>query len=427
MKLFFRILVPVGILLIAFLTVRWLMATRPTPMVRTPPPTVMAVDATRLKKTDYQVFVRTRGVVKPRTQSTLKPEVSGKVVSVAPNFREGGFFEEGDVLLEIDPSDYETALTVAKATLAQRESALELERAQHEQAKENWRLLGDGTDPNPLTLREPQLAEAIANVESAKARVEEAERDLARTKITAPYAGHVQSYSVDVGQYVSPGNDLATIFAVDYVEVRMPIDNRDIDYIQLPERYRGGQEQREPGTRVLLRGEYGSRNVTWEGRLVRADGVIDSGSRQLFVVAQVDDPYGQRAKDKPPLKVGQWVYAEIEGEKLEDVFVIPRSAVRKGDGDEVLIIDADSLIQRRPVSMVASDEENIIVREGLEEGEVLCLTPMRFAAEGVRVVATIDGVPPKPQGPPKGMGPPVGGRPGKPGMAKPAAAAETKS
>jgi len=391
------------------------MSTRPAPQTRTPPPTVQAVDATRLKPTDYQVFVQTWGRVKPRTRSTLKPEVAGRVLSIAPNLREGGFFEEGDLLLEIDSRDYETALTVAKATLAQRQGALELERAQHEQAKENWRLLGDGTDPNPLTLRVPQLAEAVANVESAEARVQEAERNLERTRITAPYAGRVQSYSVDVGQYVSPGNSLAEIFAVDYVEIRMPISNNDIDFVELPEIYRNEGSNPEPnGPAVFLTGQYGSREVTWEGRMVRADGAYDSGTTQLFVVAQVDDPYSHKDGDTPPLKVGQYVQARIEGTVLENVFVVPRSAVR--DDAEVLIIDEEGAIRRRSVTIITRDPDNVIVRDGLNAGEVLCLTPMQFAADGAKVVATIDGVAPERKGPPSG-GP--AGKTGKPGMAKP--------
>jgi RND family efflux transporter MFP subunit len=306
-------------------------------------------------------------------------------------------------LLKIDPRDYQTAMVVAEATLKLRQSELELEKAQHEQAKENWALLGDGTDPSPLTLREPQLAEAMAAVESARARLEEAKRNLERTVIVAPYTGRVQRKMVDVGQVVTPGNDLALIFAIDFVEVRLPIRNDRLDFIELPEQYRGDradQEQSQPP--VVLRGTYGSREVNWEGAIVRAEGAYDEKTRELFVVAQVDDPYAHRGDNRPPLKVGQFVEATIYGTVLSNVFVVPRSALR--DNREVLVVGDDNTIQRRDIRWLWKDEEQVIIGEGLEEGEVLCTTPLVFAADGAAVLPVIDGQEPPRQGAPGGPG-----------------------
>ncbi len=411
MKLLIRILVPLGILALTILTVTWMMSNQPTPQMRVPPTPQVAVDATTLQPTSFQVLIPSQGVVKPRTKSTLKTEVGGRVMTIAPNFREGGFFEEGDALLHIDPRDYQTAVTVAAANLAQREAALELEKAQHDQALENWKLLGDGSEPSALTLREPQLAEAVANVESARARLEEAQRNLTKTTIAAPYAGRVQTNMVDVGQFVSPGNSLADIFAVDYAEIRLSLQNEFLDFIQLPEDYRGkADDQAESRPRVRIKGNYGSREVTWEGVVVRADGTYDARSRMQWVVAQVEDPYGQSNPDTPPLKVGQYVTAELYGDLLENIFVIPRSAVR--DGNEVLVVDAENKLRRRLVSIIWRQDEQCVVSEGLQAGDILCTTPMTFAADGTQVLPTIDGVTPTP--------PPGTGGPGKPPGGKPA-------
>ena len=419
MKLLFRIVVPVSILLLTVMSVRWMMNNRPTPQIRRPPPSITAVDATRLNAVEYQVRIPSQGVVRPRTQSTLIPQVSGRITSISPNFRDGGFFEKDDELLVIDPRDYETAVVAAEATLAQRQSALEIERAQHDQAVENWKLLGKGAPPNPLTLREPQLAEAKANVESANARVLEAKRNLERTIIVAPYAGRILQKQVDVGQTVSPGNPLATVFAVDYVEIRLPLVNDYLDFIALPEDYRGDTSNKtQSGPKVILTGKHGSKDVTWQGEIIRADGAFDPGSRQLFVVAQVDDPYSRKGQGEPPLKVNQFVQAEIIGHKLEGVYVIPRSAVR--DGKELLVIDAENKIRRRSITPLWKDTDSVIVRDNLNQGEVLCLTPMTFAADGALVAPTIDGVAPKPKGP-RGGAKGGGKRPGgqKPGSGKP--------
>jgi membrane fusion protein, multidrug efflux system len=422
MKQLFRILVPVAILAVTILTVRWMMLNRPEPQMRRPPTAITAVDATRIKPTSYQVRIPSQGVVQPRTQSTLIPQVSGRIISISPSFRDGGFFEKDETLLTIDPSDYETAVVAAEATLAQRESALELEKAQHEQAVENWQLLGKGAKPNPLTLREPQLAEAKANVDSAQARVVEAQRNLQRTTIKAPYAGRVLRKQVDVGQTVSPGNQLAVLFAVDYVEVRLPILNEHLDFLDLPENYRGELPTSErQHLKVTLKGTHGSKEVTWQGEIVRAEGAFDPDSRQLFVVAQVDDPYSRTDADQPPLKVNQFVEAKIFGTALDEIFIIPRSAVR--DAKEVLLINQENQIQRTPVSALWRDANNIVVRENLKAGDVLCLTPMTFAVNGAEVLPTIDGVAPKrpnaPGGPGGRRGP--GGKPGdgKPAKGKP--------
>lgn len=393
MKQLLRILVPFSILVITALTVRWMMLNRPEPQMRRPPTSKTAVVGTRIKPVSYQVRIPSQGVVQPRTQSTLIPQVSGEIIWISPSFRDGGFFEQGEELLKIDQSDYNTAVVAAEATLAQRESALELEKAQHEQAVENWQLLGKGK-PNPLTLREPQLAEAKANVDSAKARVVEAQRNLQRTIIRSPYAGRVLRKQVDVGQTVSPGNPLAVLFAVDYVEIRLPILNEHLDFLDLPEDYRGELPASERNhLKVILKGTHGSKEVTWQGEIIRAEGAFDPDSRQLFVVAQVVDPYSRSDSNQPPLKVNQFVEAEILGTNLDQVFVIPRSAVR--DAKEVLLINDKNQIQRTPVTAMWRDKDSIIVQENLKANDILCITPMTYAVNGAEVLPTIDGVAPK--------------------------------
>ena len=214
-----------------------MMATKPEPPRRSPPNSIITVDAEILKRQAYQVIIPSQGIIQARTRSMLIPEVSGEIIWISDSFRSGGFFRPEAELVKIDPRDYQTALIVAKATLAQRTSAYEIEKAQHEQAKINWERLGNGEKPTRLVLREPQLAEARALMESAAAGVERAERDLNRTVIKAPYEGRILNKSVDIGQSVSPGTMLAEIFATDYVEIRLPLRNEHLDFIQLPEAY----------------------------------------------------------------------------------------------------------------------------------------------------------------------------------------------
>lgn len=403
------------------------------------PPAATHVDATRVRAGEYQVIIRSQGTVKARTESTLIPEVAGVVVKVSPSFIDGGFFERDELLLQIDKSNYETALTVAQASLTDASSNLEQEQALADQALADWKGLGRDEEASPLTLRKPQLARATAALESAKARVREAERNLQRTSIYAPYAGRILTKSVDIGQYVSPGTVLANIYAVDFAEIRLPLSNRQLAHVEVPETFRG-DDAVGSGPKARLSAEVGGQTVEWEGRIVRTEGSVDTRSRQQFVIAQVDNPYGRRGDGQPPLKVGMFVAAEIMGSVLPDVVVVSRSALRPND--EVLTVDEKNQLHRTQLEIVWRDEENVVASRGLKDGDVLCLTALPFAAEDALVVPNIDGEGPrymegqKPRaggkgkgkgqgkgGPPKaGSGPPGGEKSGQGGKRKGAGA-----
>jgi RND family efflux transporter MFP subunit len=383
-------LLPLAILIAALVGARIIIANKPQAERGAPPVVPVAVEAVRVQPSSFQVVVRAEGTVEPRTQSTLIPQVSGVVRSISPSFRDGGFFEKGDVLVTLDPKDYELAIASAEAQVAQAESALEQELAQAEVVKNDWKLLGKKAPE--LGLRKPQIAAARAAVLSARAQLERARTDLERTRIRGPYAGQVLEKSVDVGQFVSPGTVLARIYATDYVEIRLPLSPRELEFVDLPQHYRDDAgKPSEAGPAVSVLADIGRHSWRWEGRIVRAEGAIDTSSRQLFVVAQVDDPYGRGPQGRPPLRIGQFVRAEIAGRTLEPAFVLPRGALR--EGNEVLIVDADSRLERRPVTVAWSDEGNMVITEGLAAGEVVNITPLAVASSGTLVSASIDGAP----------------------------------
>jgi RND family efflux transporter MFP subunit len=373
---------PLLVLVVSVVVTAVLIATGPEAERRPPESVAPVVEVVRVAPQSFQVEVLSRGTVTPRTQTTLVPEVAGRIVEVAPEFRNGGFFERGDVLLLIDPRDYENALTIARAELAQARLRLNEEEAQAEQARRDWAKLGDGGDPPPLVVRQPQVASARASSAAAEARLRQAELDLERARIRAPYAARVLEKNVDVGQYVTPGTPLASIYAVDYVEIRLPLSDDQQAMLDLPEAYRGPGTTPDQGPAVTLAARVGGRLEQWPGRIVRSEGAIDTRSRQLFVVAQVDNPYAPR-DGRPPLKIGQFVEARIEGRQLEDVFVIPREAVR-GEA-EVLLVTPESRLERREITIVWRTEEYAVVATGLAAEERLVLTPLPFAAAGAEV------------------------------------------
>ncbi len=398
MKRLLQISLPFCVLAISGLVIWWYVATAEPPSQRrfqAPPP---QVDVRPLVIRDFQTTLHSQGTVRARTESSLIPEVRGRIVRISENFQEGAFFEEGDVLLEIDDRDYQAELIVAEAALAQAELTLMQEEARYEQAEKDWERLNPGQEANPLTLRQPQIRQARAAAASAKARLATAQLNLERTKITAPFSGRILSKSVDVGQFVSTGNELARIYAVDTAEVRLPLTASQFALLRLPSTYRGSSPTLSSGPKVTLRASFGGQDHFWQGRVARAEGSIDELSRQIFVVAQVEDPYGHSVEGRPPLKVGTFVQAEIQGAVLSDVFVLPRNLLR--ENSYVLVVDGQNRLSRRPVEVIWETDKEIVVSSGVQAGDLICLTNVPYAVEGGTVVANVEGQPRAPSAPP---------------------------
>jgi RND family efflux transporter MFP subunit len=306
------------------------------------------------------------------------------VLWVSPNFVSGGFFEKGEVLLKIDSHDYEQALVRARSEVANAKLRLAQEEAEFRVAHDEWNDLGKG-EATPLTLREPQLLNAKAAVAAAEANMVTAERNLDRTQIRAPYVGRVRRKNVDVGQFVTIGGPIGNIYAIDYAEIRLPLPDRDLAYLDLPLVFRG-ENKNKKGPKVLLRANFAGEIHEWEGRIVRTEGEIDPTSRMIHAVAQVANPYG-RGKDpgRPPLAVGLFVEAEIEGQHVEQVVILPRAALR-GES-QVLVVDGEDRLRFRDIDPLRVTREEIVVRSGLSRGERVCLSPLEAVTDGMKVRA----------------------------------------
>jgi RND family efflux transporter MFP subunit len=377
-----KVVLPLAVVVVGVVIATAMIASREEPQTREVEVPVPAVRVAPVELRDVQLVVRSQGTVSPRTESVLVPEVSGRVTGVAASFASGGFFEEDDVLVEIDAHDYRQAVVQARAAVAQAELRLEQERAEAEVALQEWSDLGQGEAP-PLTRREPQMAEARAAVDAAKAALERAERDLARTRVRAPYAGRVRSKEVDVGQFVTKGTPLARVYAVDFAEIRLPLPDDDLAYLDLPLVYRG-ESDRGPGPRVVLSAHFAGRTHVWHGRIVRTEGEIDARSRMIHAVARVKDPYARSDDpDRPPLAAGLFVEAEIEGRRVSEVAVLPRTALR-GD-DQVLVVSDDERLRFRKVEILRRAQDEVIVASGLADGERVCVSPLGVVTEGMRV------------------------------------------
>ncbi len=342
----------------------------------------MLVEAHVVERRSQRFVIESQGIVRPRTQTTLAAEVSGKVTNVADNFIAGGFLDKGEVLLEIDPSDYRVGVKLAEATLASRKAQFSSEKARSEQALKDWqRLHGNTSEANDLVLRLPQLAEAKANVSAAEADLERAQRNLERTRIRMPYAGMVREKRVDIGQFVSPGTPLGVTFAVDLVEIRLPVTSQELTYINLPE-FSSSTTENLPI--VYLSSNTKNEMNSWQARLVRSEGVVDEKSRQVYLVAQIKDPYGLLGESQqPPLAIGTFLSAKIEGKSVSDLFVIPRHSL--ADNNQVMVISADNTLEFRQVEVVRTTPKEIFIATGLSAGDRVISTAITAPIAGMAV------------------------------------------
>jgi len=387
-----KLIVPLAILGAGVLGVALITALRPKVASQPPAVTAPLVQVIRVSPEPVDFVVRAHGTVAPRTETDLVPEVSGPVVWVSPALASGGFFEADEPLIRIDPTDYEVALESARAAVARTQS--EHERASKE--LERQKTLANQSIASAARYDDAENAERIAaaSLREARAARDRAESDLARTEIRAPYAGRVRDESVDVGQFVSRGAAIGRIYAVDYAEVRLPVPDSELGFVDLPMLYRGEASDRS-GPEVRLHARFAGGEHTWTGRIVRTEGEIDARSRMVNVVARVDDPYGRAAaatgaagesgseRDRPPLAVGLFVEAEIAGRRVDGAFVVPRSALRTGD--QVLVIDDESRVRYRDVEVLRRERDTAIVASGLAAGDAVVVSPLAAAVDGMTV------------------------------------------
>lgn len=336
----------------------------------------------KLKSTDFPIILESHGIVQPPSITSLNPQVAGVISKISPHFENGSFIDAGEVLVELEQSDFISQIASADALLARSEAALIQEQARAAQALRNWQDIGFDDEPNALVLRKPQLKEAEANVAAQKAALERAHRNLERTKIRAPYAGRVRSRAVGLGQSVGSGTKLGEVYATAYAEVRLPLSIRQLSQMDINEiDFNHIPVELHDAINVKPR-------ATWDAKLVRVEGELDPNSRELFVVARINDPFGiQQSEYRIPLRMNQPVIALIRANTLKKVVKIPRSALY---GKDEIVLVKDNTIQRKTINIVWSTLESVITDTAGLDGAQLSTTKLPYAPQGspVRVIET---------------------------------------
>lgn len=364
---------PIVVLLGALLITSWLIVQRPVPAQKRPDPPVLLVDAIVAELASVRLKVHALGSVTPRTETSLTGEVAGQIVEVFPQFVSGGFFKRGDVLVKIDDRTYRAEVKRSQAAVAAAETLITREQGLSDYALQDWHRLNPDKEATDLALRKPQLAEARANLQSALADLERKEGDLERTVVRAPYDGMIRQKLADVGQFVGAGTQLAVIFASDVAEIRLPLPDKDLPFVDL---------KAQPPVEVTA--NIGGTDYYWRGKIVRTEGVFDEQSRVLYVVAQVADPYNQDGESWAyPLRIGTFVGANIEGRRADNLVVLPRSALRRDN--RVWTIDSNHRLVPKTVSVLRTDASSVYINSGLEDNELVCLTLLENPLPGTVV------------------------------------------
>ncbi|HEY0923594.1 efflux RND transporter periplasmic adaptor subunit [Rheinheimera pacifica] len=379
-----KIIVPVAVIVLAVVAAIGLASMRKPPEKKEEQRPGILVNAQQIASQDLIYRIQSQGTVRPKLETNLSSEVNGRIVEVADNFVEGGFFNKGDLLVRVEQADYLTNVKAAEASLANAQSALEEEKARGRVAEEEWRSFTAGKAPE-LGLRRPQLAGALATVRSAEAELERANRDLARTEIRAPYSGMVKSRDANLGQFISRGTSVGMIYGTDIAEIRLPLTDNDLAFLQIPD---FTQNSNQP--EVVLTAAVAGQIMQWPARLVRTEGVLDERSRVIYAVAEVTDPYQRISRKQSPLRFGRFVQAQILGDATEQVVVIPRHLLLAQQ--QVLVVDKDSQLQFRPVIVERSDEHSAYIRSGFIDGDRLATSAIANPLAGtvVRVASDVN-------------------------------------
>ena len=372
--------IPTAIVLLFLSVAATLMATAPVLEPANDTPTPLTVRVRTIETESIELKVHSQGTVAPSTVSQLIPEVSGRVIWTSPNLVAGGYFEAGQELARIDDLDYRNAQNRANAAL--KRATAEVEHAKYEYGR--LRSLAERKLVSRSALENGLRAYRVtqAAFDDAQANSEQAQENVKRTVLRAPFTGLVRAENIDIGQFASRGQPIATLYANNVVEVRLPIADRQLAFLNLPPLRNGNFPEYMQPT-VKLSADYGGQTREWFGKIVRAEAEIDTSSRMVQLVARVES-----AEDSQDLSVGLFVTAEIAGLAVENIVRLPRSAIR--NDNQVLVVDTENRLRFRDIQPLRLYKDNVLINAGLIPGERVCVSTVQTAIEGMAVNPVAD-------------------------------------
>jgi len=372
----------VGVAGIAVYVVLQVTKPQPTPSLQAPRP--ISVEVVPAIRTTTRPTVVAYGEVRPGVRTQLVAQVGGKVTRIAPAFTEGGQFAPGDVLLTIEDTDYRAAVEERRARVAAANVDLEQALADADVARKQ---LAGQKNPSPLALKKPQLARAESALKAAETALALAQTNLERTQISLPFAGRVESQSVDLGQYVNPGKVLGSVFGTDVAEVRLALTTNQLAALGIPIGFEGTTGgAKEGGLSTTLSVELGGVVHRWQGTLTGLDAAIDPATRTVYGTVTINNPYDiAQSASGMPLAVGLYIDAEIEGRLAVDAIQIAAEGLRAGD--EVFVLNGEGLLDIRQASVIHRSRNTVLLSAGVEAGEQVIISAIRNPVRGMRLEA----------------------------------------
>jgi len=372
-----KLVIVLCIIAIASLIIYLLFAYKPKAKKQEIPETVVRVEVIEAERSRYPIVVNANGTIEAETRGDLVSQVSGEITRVAANFKPGGAFNKGDVLIQIDQRDFRANLSQSLAALSQAQAAYSQEQANAKQAELDWKRLGNTTQAPPLVARTPQLAAAKAQLDSAKAAHQTAALNLSRTTLKAPYNGRIIDRQAVLGQYITTGSTVAEVFSTSGVEVRLPVSQDEFNQLGLDS---FSSEEQSGEYHVQLSSKFGITQYQWQAKITRTDSTFDINTRQIDIIADVEDPFGKNS-GQPALKIGQFVSSRIQGRMIDNVFVIPNKSIREGS---YLYVVRDQRLVKQSIDILWQDDQNSLINSGINDGELVVTTSLNSTLAGAR-------------------------------------------
>jgi RND family efflux transporter MFP subunit len=379
-----QILVAVILLLAGIAGARLLILSKKPPTKAEQAHMAPLVEVERLAKRDIAMTIRGFGSVRPKVQVEIVPQVAGNIVEIHQNFKPGGFIRAGEVIFKIDPRDYELAVQQAHAIVADAQVKLDLQKAEAQVAKSEWKQLNPDTDPpSPLVFREPYVRQAQAALDSANAQLAKAQLNLERTRVSLPIDTVILSEKVDLGQYAGIGQPLGSAHGIELVEIEVPLEDRELAWLSIPANPApiNGEASGGERSKAQVICEFAGREQTWTGYVTRTTGQVDTASRLVSVVVEVPKPFGG-SDGKPPLVPGMFVEVLIKGNTLKDAIAVPRDAIHSADN---VWIVRDGSLHIKKIQIARTDEGVAYVTSGVEDGDDIIISALDTATNGMKV------------------------------------------
>jgi len=369
---YFPILIVISGLIIGSL----ILFTGPSLEPRAPPENKPLIRTITAKSESIRLSSTAFGTVSPRSENELIPEVSGSIVFMSPSLVSGGFFKKDDLLFSIEPLDYEVALEQSSAALKSAESELENAQRNHDRQINLAKKQSISESRKEEAINRLRFAESAHR--EANARVSLAKKNLERTKIRAPYDGRVRNEKIDLGQFVNRGQSIASIYAIDSAEIRLPVHDKELAFLDLSL----FETAKSKDDAVILKATFAGEQHTWSARIARTEGELDSRTRMINVIAEIDSPYSSK-DSRPPLTIGLFVEAEILGRFIKDAVVIPQSAIQ--DRNLVYTVNEKNRLEFRKVKILRMINDQAVITDGLKTGDTVCISALRNAEPGMEV------------------------------------------